>query len=91
MPIISEMLKNVRASELNSGVSISFCDVVPETLKINMEEEDNSAINYSVLRQKIQHVLHSLLFGGAVQKKLRLLWLIRTTLRRHLFPKTCSG
>ena len=25
--IISKMSKNVRASELNSGVSISFCDV----------------------------------------------------------------
>ena len=50
-----------------------------------MEEEDNSAMNYSVLRQTIQHVLHSSLFGGSLQ--LRLLWLIRTTLRRHLFTK----
>ena len=54
-----------------------------------MEEEDNSAMKCGVLKQTIQDFFHSSLFGGAVQKTLRLLWLIKTTLTRHLL--TCSG
>ena len=55
-----------------------------------MEEEDNSAMNYSVLRQTIQHVLRSSLFGGAVHKKVEIVMVDQNNLKETPLHQTRS-